>query len=83
MKSPSYDQVLQFVKQKDRPFVKTSEVAERFSTIQRRTVFNRLDELNKRGDLIKYKVTDNAVVWYTPDQVSSETNASSPASDSQ
>ena len=82
MTNPTPAEVLQFVQQKERPFVKTKEVAERFDQIERRTVFNRLEKLVEQGDLVKYKVTKNVAVWYTPDQISSP-NRRSPSSDSQ
>jgi Fe2+ or Zn2+ uptake regulation protein len=82
MTDPTPEEVLQFVQEKERPFVKTKEVAENFEQIERRTVFNRLEKLVERGDLVKHKVTENVAVWYTPDQLSSP-NRRSPSSDSQ
>ena len=82
MTDPTPNEVLQFVQQKDRPFVKTKEVAEQFDQIERRTVFNRLEKLVDQGDLVKHKVTTNVAVWYTPDQISSPSRCS-PSSESQ
>ena len=82
MTDPTPNEVLRFVQQKDRPFVKTKEVAEQFDQIERRTVFNRLEKLVDRGDLVKHKVTKNVAVWYTPDQIASA-SCCSPSSESQ
>ena len=82
MQGPTHDQVLKFVQEKSRPFVKTAEVAEQFNSVSRRTIFNRLEDLADRGDVVKHSVTDSVAVWYEPDQVESA-RASSPASDSQ
>jgi len=79
---PTPNKVLRFVQQNERPFVKTKEVAEKFDQIERRTVFNRLERLVDQGKLVKYKVTDNVAVWYTPDQISSPSRRS-PSSDNQ
>lgn len=83
MTDPKPSEILQFVEQKSRPFVKTAEVAEEFGSVERRTVFNRLERLAEDGELIKDKVTTNCAVWYTPDQIPEEARASSPSSESQ
>jgi len=70
MSKPTPDDVLQFVQQKQRPFVETKEVSERFDSVDRRTVFNRLDLLAEQDQLVKHMVTDSCAVWYTPDQLS-------------
>jgi len=82
MQEPTHDQVLQFVQKKEKPFVKTAEVAERFNSVTRRTIFNRLEDLVKDDELVKYNVTDSVAVWYEPDQ-DSEASITSPSSDSQ
>lgn len=85
MSKPLPDDVLQFVQQKDRPFVKTREVAEQFDNLcSRRTVFNRLEKLAESGELVKYEVTDNVSVWYEQEAQNSDSErADSPASDNQ
>jgi len=85
MSKPLPNDVLQFVQQKDRPFVKTREVANRFSeSCSRRTVFNRLEQLADDGELVKYKVTDSVSVWYPQEaQNSDSASKASPSSDNQ
>jgi len=70
MSNPTPDEVLQFVQQKQRPFVETKEVSEHFDNLDRRTIFNRLDMLADQNQLVKHMVTDSCAVWYTPDQLS-------------
>lgn len=80
MVNPTYDQVIQFVRKHDRPFVTSREVAERFDSVSRRTINNRLNTLHERGQLGKRKIGARSVVWYPQTAVDS---ASRPASESQ
>lgn len=68
MSDPTYEQVLQFVRENDRPFVKSVEVSEEFSEVSRRTVNERLNTLHDRGKLEKRRIGANGVVWYVEDQ---------------
>lgn len=67
MQEPTHDQVLQFVREKSSPFVTTKDVVEKFDNIGRRTLNNRLNDLNERGKIQKRKIGGNAVVWYVED----------------
>jgi len=81
MSNPSQEEVLRFVRQKDRPFVETKEVSDRFDHLARRTIFKRLNQLAEEGRLIKHMVTDSCAVWYMPDQLSRSRRK--PSSDNQ
>jgi len=80
MADPGHDQVLQFVREHSRPFVTSREVAERFDTVSRRTINNRLNTLHGQGELGKRKIGARSVVWYLQ---SAADSASLPASESQ
>lgn len=80
MVEPSHDKVLQFVRSHSRPFVTSREVAERFDSVSRRTINNRLNALHDRGELGKREIGARSVVWYCQSAVDS---ASRPASESQ
>ena len=80
MVEPSHDQVFQFVREHRRPFVTSREVAERFSSVSRRTINNRLNTLHERGQLGKRKIGARSVVWYIQTVVDS---VSRPVSESQ
>jgi len=67
MKDPTPESVYQFVQEQDRPFVTSKDVAERFSTVSRRTINERLNTLYKDGRLQKREIGANAVVWYVRD----------------
>jgi len=68
MREPSHDQVLQFVRRQDCPFVTTAEVADEFSTVTRRTINKRLNDLHEDGELMKREIGARSVVWYLGDQ---------------
>jgi DeoR/GlpR family transcriptional regulator of sugar metabolism len=82
MSEPSHDQVLQFVRRQDCPFVTTREVAERFDTVTRRTINKRLNDLHDDTELQKREIGARSIVWYLPDQPESDSTAF-PSSDSQ
>jgi DNA-binding Lrp family transcriptional regulator len=63
--------------------VSTTDVSEQFNTVSKRTINERLNDLEKRGDIEKYAVGANAVVWYLSVQRVEEASMSRPASDSQ
>jgi len=72
MQKPYHDDVLQYVRQfvhkNSQPFVRTSDVSKEFSDVSKRTVYNRLDDLENRGELKKRKVGANSTVWWPADQ---------------
>jgi len=68
MKSPTHDQVLQFVRQQNCPFVTTAEVAERFNSVTRRTINQRLNDLHDEDRIEKREIGARSVVWYLPSQ---------------
>ncbi|WP_147435666.1 hypothetical protein [Halobellus sp. Atlit-38R] len=68
MKNPTHEQVLDFVREHSRPFVTTSDVLEKFSTVSRRTINKRLNDLHDRGELQKREIGAQSVVWYTESQ---------------
>ena len=80
MVDPSHEKVLQFVREHRRPFVTSREVAERFDSVSRRTINNRLNTLHDREQLGKRKIGARSIVWYPQSTVDS---ASRPASESQ
>jgi len=67
MKDPTPNDVYQFVREKSRPFVTSKEVAERFNSVTRRTINERLNTLHDNDRLQKRKIGSNAVVWYVRD----------------
>lgn len=83
MSEPTHDQVLSFVRENSKPFVDTGEVADEFSTVGRRTIWNRLDDLQGRGDLEKYEAGGNTVIWYLPVNYVEEASTSNPSDVSQ
>lgn len=64
MSEPYPDDVLQFVRENSKPFVTTTDAADEFSSVSRKTVHDRLDELVARGKLEKRVVGGNTAVWY-------------------
>jgi Fe2+ or Zn2+ uptake regulation protein len=83
MGDPTHEDVLQFVRENSKPFVKSVEVSERFDSVSRRTVNKRLNQLRERGALEKTEIGANGVVWWLPSQASEAAKRSRPASDSQ
>lgn len=83
MSEPTHDDVLQFVRENDKPFVKSVEVSEQFDSVSRRTVNKRLNQLRDRGALEKTEIGANGVVWWLPSQASASASRSRPASESQ
>jgi DeoR/GlpR family transcriptional regulator of sugar metabolism len=83
MSEPSHDEVLEFVLANRKPFAKTTDVAERFSDVSKRTIQSRLNDLVERGELKKDNVGAKAVVWYPPVQRSEDARRATPSSDSQ
>jgi hypothetical protein len=83
MGEPTYEEVLQFVHQHSRPFVETSEVAEEFDTVSRRTIFDRLQYLHDNWSLEKRNIGGNSVVWWDPHHREASASASLPSSESQ
>jgi len=67
MQSPKHEDVAQFVRQSSCPFVTTKDVSEQFGSVSRRTIWNRLEDLEQRGKLEKREIGANSTVWYTPD----------------
>jgi len=67
MSDPDYEQVLQFVREHSRPFVKSVEVSEEFPEVSRRTINERLNTLHDRDKIQKRKIGANGAVWYTED----------------
>jgi len=72
MQKPYHEDVLQYVRrfvyENGQPFVKTTDVSERFSDVSKRTIFNRLDDLEDKGKLEKRQVGANSTVWWPADQ---------------
>lgn len=68
MQSPTHEQVLHFVKQNSCPFVTTADVAEEFSSVSRRTVNSRLNDLHSQDKLSKRRIGAKSVVWWTSSQ---------------
>lgn len=64
MSEPSHERVLQFVREQGCPFTTTKEVSEEFSSVSRRTINKRLNELHDEGELNKRQIGAQAVVWY-------------------
>jgi len=83
MSDPTYDDVLQFVRQHSRPFVKSIEVHEQFDGVSRRTINERLNDLCDADKLEKSEIGANGIVWWLPDQESAAAKRSRPRSDSQ
>jgi hypothetical protein len=89
MSEPHHEDVLQFVSENSKPWVSTLDVAEEFDSVQRRTVFNRLQDLADRGGLRKDSLGGNCSVWYVPGAYetslteTSLASLSAPSSDSQ
>lgn len=80
MSDPAHEEVLRFVREHKDPAVSTREVSEAFSSVGKRTIYNRLKELRSRGELQKKKVGAKAVVWYVNNYVSDSASARSPSS---
>jgi len=72
MQEPHHDQVLnwveQFVSQNTKPFVQTTDVAEQFQQVSKRTVYKRLKDLHEREELERRDVGANSTVWWPKDQ---------------
>jgi Fic family protein len=83
MSEPTYEDVLQFVRENPKPFVKSVEVSEAFEEVSRRTVNKRLNQLCNRGALEKTEIGANGVVWWLPDHSPPSASRSRPASESQ
>jgi DNA-binding Lrp family transcriptional regulator len=83
MSDPQPEQVYQFVLQNGKPFATTSDVAEEFEEVSKKTVWKRLDKLEAAGKIQKEKIGANAVVWYPPCQAVEDAKASNPSSDIQ
>lgn len=83
MSEPSHDRVLRFVRRHSRPFVSTAEVSEQFDTVTKRTINDRLNDLEQQGELEKYEIGANAIVWYLPVRYVEESSFRKPSSDSQ
>jgi predicted HTH transcriptional regulator len=66
MSRPHYDEVYQVVCEQRKPFATTTEVADRFDTVSRRTIQDRLNELVRRGELEKRVIGSNTAVWFEP-----------------
>jgi hypothetical protein len=71
MQDPKPDEVLEFVRGYDCPFVETSDVSEQFDSLSQRAIYDRLRKLSERGDLCRREIGANSVVWYI-DQSSSK-----------
>ena len=76
MSDPQPEQVYQFVLQNRKPFATTSDVAEEFEEVSKKTVWKRLDKLEAAGKIRKEKIGANAVVWYPPCQAVEDAKAS-------
>jgi len=83
MSEPSHEDVLEFVRENPKPFVKSVEVSEAFDDVSRRTVNKRLNQLCGRDALEKTEIGANGVVWWLPSQASDSASRSRPASESQ
>lgn len=72
MQEPYHDDVLecveQFIDENCAPFVQTTDVSEEFSSVSKRTVYNRLDDLAQRKRLEKRQVGANSTVWWPAGQ---------------
>lgn len=64
MQERKYDTVLQFVREKDCPFVTTREVSEEFPGVSRKTIQNRLYDLVDDDRLKRRDVGANTAVWF-------------------
>lgn len=60
------DTVAEFIRDADRPFQTTRDVAERFD-VDQSTAYRKLQHLAEDGRLNKTQVSANAVVWWIPD----------------
>ena len=60
------DDVAVFIRDADRPFQTTRDVAENFD-VDRSTAYRALERLSDDGRLNKDKISANAVVWWVPD----------------
>jgi len=79
MSEPTHEQVLSFVRGNRKPFVDTTEVAEEFSSVTKRTIYNRLDDLEERDELEKHDAGANTVLWYLPVNHVEEASTSNPS----
>lgn len=82
MSDPQYDDVLEFVRRNDSPFVTSGDVAEQFSSVSNRTIRKRLNDLVEFGELQVREIGNGAKVWYVENQSESKSNLS-PSSVSQ
>jgi predicted HTH transcriptional regulator len=83
MSDPSHQAVLEFVRGNPKPFVTTSDTAEEFDSVSKRTLNQRLNDLKDRGELKKYEIGANGVVWYLPVSQVEESRRCKPSSDNQ
>ena len=68
IESPSHKEVKEFLVENSRPFATTTDIAQEFSGVTRRTINKRLNDLHDRGELEKRKIGAKSVVWYLEDQ---------------
>lgn len=83
MGNPAHSEVLSFVREHNDPAVSTSEVSKAFPEVSKRTIYNRLEDLRERDQIMKKRIEPKALVWYTKNYVSESPRASSPSSLSQ
>lgn len=61
----SNDDVIEFMKNHEEPFVTVGDVAEEMG-VRNSTMHKRLNELNEKGKIKRKKVGASAVVWWLP-----------------
>ena len=65
MSEPLPAAVLAAVRDHEKPFVSTSDIAAEFETVSRKTVVSRLNDLAKQNRLEKETIGGAAVWWIT------------------
>ena len=84
MQEPRPNRVLQFVQENTKPFVTTAEAAAEFPEVSSKTVRDRLNTLEERGEIEVCQVGANSKVWYIADYSrDARESRSLPVSDSQ